>query len=156
MIPTSWDQNASVSMQRFIEKNKSIQETPQHLCVSVDVRNNDKVKYWSGRRLFLVGYISRRDTTCRVSSVLDYKQMIKRLLLIFSITIRATWNLWYKWINVTVVLIVSTISAFSGGLPRHEHWRHSICSNGYSNFLYPRFPVDGPAYDYYICLPVSG
>ncbi len=37
--------NVSVSMQRFIEKNKSIQETPQHLCVSVDVRNNDKVKY---------------------------------------------------------------------------------------------------------------
>lgn len=39
--------NVSVSMQRFIEKNKSIQETPQYLCVSVDVRNNDKVKYWS-------------------------------------------------------------------------------------------------------------
>lgn len=37
--------NVSVSMQRFIEKNKSIQETPQHPCVSVDVRNNDKVKY---------------------------------------------------------------------------------------------------------------
>lgn len=37
--------NVSVSMQRFIEKNKSIQETPQHFCVSVDVRNNDKVKY---------------------------------------------------------------------------------------------------------------
>lgn len=35
----------SVSMQRFIEKNKSIQETPQHHCVSVDVRNNEKVKY---------------------------------------------------------------------------------------------------------------
>lgn len=48
MIPsaTSWDLEASVSMQqRFIEKNKSIQETPQLLCVSVDVRNNDKVKY---------------------------------------------------------------------------------------------------------------
>lgn len=30
-------------MRRFIEKNKSIQETPQHPCVSVDVRNNDKV-----------------------------------------------------------------------------------------------------------------
>lgn len=34
--------DVSVSMQRLIEKNKSIQETPQHLCVSVDVRNNEK------------------------------------------------------------------------------------------------------------------
>lgn len=34
--------DVSVSMQRFIEKNKSIQETPQHPCVSVDVRNKRK------------------------------------------------------------------------------------------------------------------
>lgn len=34
--------DVSVSMQRFIEKNKSIQETPQHPCVSVDVRNKGK------------------------------------------------------------------------------------------------------------------
>lgn len=37
--------NASASTQRFIEKNKPIQETPQSLCVSADVRDNDKVKY---------------------------------------------------------------------------------------------------------------
>lgn len=45
MVPDMLGANvSSVSMQRFIEKNKSIQETPQQPCVSADVRHNDKVK----------------------------------------------------------------------------------------------------------------
>lgn len=54
--------NVSVSMQRFIEKNKSIQETPQHPCVSVDVRNNDKVKYWSEGGYFWWGIFQEYPT----------------------------------------------------------------------------------------------
>lgn len=49
--------DVSVSMQRFIEKNKSIQETPQHPCVSVDVRNKEKSQILIRRRLFLLGWI---------------------------------------------------------------------------------------------------
>lgn len=156
MIPTSWDQNVSVSMQRFIEKNKPIQETPQHLCVSVDVRNNDKVKYWSGEGYFWSGIFQEKTPHAGYPLFYTINKWFKRFLLITGVTIKGTRNLWYKSRHLTVVLVVNTIYAFSGGLWGHERWRHSICSNGYSNFLYPRFPVDGPAYDYYICLPVSG
>lgn len=72
--------NGSVSMQRFIEKNKSIQETPQHLCVSVDVRNNEKVKYWSGGGYFWLGIFQEKTYTCRLPSVLESKHMICRFL----------------------------------------------------------------------------
>lgn len=56
--------NVSVSMQRFIEKNKSIQETPQHPCVSADVTNNKKKSnidpkscfFWMGIFLKILKY----------------------------------------------------------------------------------------------------
>lgn len=70
-------------MQRLIEKNKSIQETPQHLCVSVDVRNNEKSNIDLEEAISV--WVCFEAHTCRLCT-LSYIHVVFSFPLLFETT----------------------------------------------------------------------